>query len=633
MPTLAYDRTASILDVFARQAAARADAPAAMNGDRALTYAQLDARSDAMAARLVALGAGPGERVALLAERGLESLVATLAILKAGAAYAPIDLDYPAPAQAAMLTDAAARLALVSRAACVAATGATTLSLEEFYEASERRVAKPAPARGAGSAAYVMFTSGSTGRPKGVVVPDRAVCRLVLGQSYAPIGETDVLLHASPIAFDASTFEIWGGLLNGACVALLRAARPSVEEIVEVVRRHGVTVAWFTAGLFHLIAERGVERMTSLTRLMAGGDVVSPPHVERARAALARMTFVNGYGPTENTTFSCCFALAPGEPAPDGPTPIGPAIAHTTAHVVDDRFRRLADGETGELCVGGDGLAIGYLGQPELTAERFVVAPWGERLYRTGDLVTRDAGGAHRYHGRVDRQTKINGKRVELGAIEDALRRREGVEDAAMLVDERGASKRLVGVVKTRPGADAARIASAALDAMREAFPAAMLPARLVPVDALPLTANGKLDRAALLARADAAPARTAAAPGDAMESALAAIWAAILKRDAPPVDVNFFDLGATSLHIIAAQDAIRERLGVAVAVTALFEHGDIRSLARALREAAGEAPASTRHGAERDLLRARQRATALKELAARRAAGSSAPSHGGASR
>lgn len=632
MKTDARDSTASLLARFSAQVRRRADAPAAIEAERSLSYRELEARSDAMAALLRARGAGPGERVVLLAGRSLETLVAMLAILKTGAAYAPIDLDYPRAAQAIMLADAAPTLVLAARGADVAACAAPTLELEALEEACAQapRAQSCDGARDGAAPAYVMFTSGSTGRPKGVVVPDRAILRLVIGQSYAPIHEDDVLLHASPIAFDASTFEVWGALLNGARVSLLRAARPSVEEIVETCRRDGVTIAWFTAGLFHLLAERGVERLGGLRRLLAGGDVVSAPHLERARASLPRMTFVNGYGPTENTTFSCCHVIAPGEPTPRGAVPIGRAIAGSTAYVVDEDMRRLGDGEAGELCVGGEGLALGYLGAPELTAQRFVTAPWGERLYRTGDVVTRAADGAHHFHGRVDRQVKINGKRVELDALEDALRGRADARDAAVLLDER-AGKRLVAVVKRAPGADVARLAQDGMDALRALFPASILPGVVAVTDEFPLTPNGKLDRAALLARTlendCPAPARVATAQAprdDAVERAVAEVFETILKRAPLPRDVNFFDLGATSLHLIAAQDALRERLGVDAPVTLLFERPDIARLARALRAARGEtAPIASR--GESDLSRARQRAAALKQLAARGAAGAAA--------
>lgn len=621
MEMRAYDRTGSILTAFASQVRRRGDAPAAMEQERRFSYAQLDRRSDAAAACLADHGARSGDRIALLAERSLDALIAILAILKTGAAYAPIDLDYPPAAQAAMLADATPRLTVVGRGAKGVATGAPVVDLDELCACAPRSFA--AAPRSAFSPAYLMFTSGSTGRPKGVVVPDRAVCRLVRGQSYAAIADDDVLLHASPIAFDASTFEIWGALLNGASVAILRAARPSVSEIVETCARHDVSVAWFTAGLFHLLAERGIERLGSLRLLLAGGDVVSPAHLARARAALPRMTFVNGYGPTENTTFSCCHVLTPDVPAPDGAVPIGRVLSHSTGYVTGPRMTRLGDGEIGEFCVGGDGLALGYLDAPDLTAARFVVAPWGERVYRTGDLVSRDEAGVHRFHGRVDRQVKINGKRVELDALEETLRRRDGVGDAAVLLVD---GQRLVGVVKVAKEADAARLAADALADLRAAFPASALPARIVALDAFPLTANGKLDRAALLARADAASIGPVGKAADEMERALIELWEKILRRAPLPADVNLFDLGATSLHLIAAHEAIRERFGLAPPLTLLFEHGDIRSFATALRALARgetEPPRDPRAQARRGGADA-ARNLATRRHAARRAQGRS---------
>ena len=268
------------------------------------------------------------------------------------------------------------------------------------------------------------------------MIPHRGIVRLVSDCNFVNLGPEEVILHLAPLSFDASTFELWGALLNGGKLAIVPAPHPSLDDIAEAIRVNGVTTLWLTAGLFHLMVESRLDGLQPLRQLIVGGDVLSPPHVAKALKALPSCRIVNGYGPTENTTFTCCYTI-PQSPPPSGPIPIGSAIQGTTVYVLDADRRPVPVGEEGELYAGGAGVALGYLNQPELTAEKFVEDPFaprtGARLYRTGDRVRQRPDGTIEFLGRVDRQIKLNGKRIELDAIEAHLRAEETVQDAAVI--------------------------------------------------------------------------------------------------------------------------------------------------------------------------------------------------------
>ena len=346
-----------------------------------------------------------------------------LAVLKLGAAYAPLDPAYPDELLERMLSDCDATIAIASpgfaRALCTQTYGLKELLVESENEPSGPLEDPCTPE----SVACVMYTSGSTGRPKGVLVPHRAIIRLVWGQSYAAFGRGKTWLHAAPLAFDASTLEIWGALLHGGRIAIVTEEKPSLGEIARSIEALRPTAAWFTSGLFNLLVEHNISALAPLRQIIAGGDVVSPTHMAAAQAAHPTCQFVNGYGPTENTTFTCCYRLPQGVWR-GGAIPIGPPIEHTYVRILDERLNEVAEGEIGELYVGGEGLALGYAGRPP-NEPPFFADPFrsGAALYKTGDLVrARHDGAGLEFLGRSDRQVKIDGKRVELGDIEEALR-------------------------------------------------------------------------------------------------------------------------------------------------------------------------------------------------------------------
>lgn len=578
------DAACSISAAFVAVADRFPDKTALLQDDLSLNYRSLRVRADAMAARLQALGVRPGDRIGLFARRGVESIVAILAVLRAGAAYLPFDPAYPRNLLRHIHDDAKPAAMLVEPDL------AETLGLEPFWDATSAMdigadypAAKPAelvddPER----PAYVMYTSGSTGRPKGVVVPQRGVLRLVLDTDFARLDPDQVILQLAPLAFDASTFEIWGALLNGGTLAIVSTPQPTLDEIVAAIRRYGVTTLWLTAGLFHLMIEHRLDGLRPLRQLLAGGDVLSVAHIRRALAELPQCRLINGYGPTENTTFTCCYRF-PGDFA--GVTaPIGRPIRGTTIHILDDAGRPVADGEEGELYAGGDGVALGYLNRPELTAERFLPDPWspfpGARMYRTGDRVRRNADGVVEFLGRVDRQIKLNGKRIELDEIEQTLRRHPGIQDAAVTIHGAEAGKRrLTAFVVERPEATIPDLKAY----LAAELPDYMVPATVIALDHLPLNANGKVDRAALLPPEEECIPAAASLGG--IEAQLLVLWRRVLGRERIGRDENFFDLGGSSLRLIELQALIRTELGRGLDIVDLFRHPSIAALARRLAQ------------------------------------------------
>ncbi|HJX26574.1 MAG TPA: amino acid adenylation domain-containing protein, partial [Thermoanaerobaculia bacterium] len=438
--------------------------------------------------------------------------------------------------------------------------------------------------------AYVIYTSGSTGRPKGVAVTHRAIVRLVRDAGYADLGPDQVFLQLAPISFDASTFEIWACLLHGGCLVIFPPEVPSLADLGAAVRKAGVTTLWLTAGLFHAMVEERLADLAGVRQLLAGGDVLSPVHVQRVLEALPGTRLINGYGPTECTTFACCHSVA--APPASEPVPIGRPIGNTRAHVVNRQLRPAPIGVPGELLLGGDGLARCYLGDPVLTAVRFVPDPLGEtgeRLYRTGDLVRWRADGRLEFLGRNDSQVKIRGFRVEPGEIEAALAAHPAVGEAAVVVDGqggdgKGGGKRLVAFVV--PASAESRWETRELRSwLQERLPPWMIPAAVLTVGELPLTQNGKVDRRVLetmAAEARPEPTGEAAPPRTDLERRLAEVWAEVLRLDRVGVHHNFFALGGDSLLAIQAVSRAG-RAGVPVTLRQLFAHQTVAELAEAV--------------------------------------------------
>ncbi|WP_406727866.1 amino acid adenylation domain-containing protein [Streptomyces sp. GD-15H] len=573
---------ASLPERFRDQVRRTPDRPALVDGDSQPTYRDLDRLSNRLARLLRDRGVGRESLVGLCVSRSVESVVALLAVVKAGGAYVPLDPTYPRERLAHMAEDAGLRVVLAERSAVDALpeTDAVVLVVEDLWsELDAWPDTDPASDVTGDDLAYVMYTSGSTGRPKGVAVTHADVAALALDSSFEQ-GHECVLMH-SPQAFDASTYELWTPLLSGGRAVIAPQGALTSEVLRERVAAHGITAVFLTAALFHLFAEEDPGCFEGLGEVWTGGEVVRTEAVRRVRDACPGLVVVDVYGPTETTTFATCHRIEPQDPTP-AVVPIGRPLDNTQAYVLDGMLQPVPVGVAGELYLGGAGLARGYLGRPELTAEAFVANPFGEagsRLYRTGDLARSLPDGTIEVFGRIDDQVKIRGFRVELGEIEAALAQHPAVSGAAVLVHQEGATKRLVAFVVGREAVPGEVLRSF----LAERLPHYMVPGVFVPLDVLPLSPNGKVDRAVLAGlpwEEHAAGEREFVAPRTEVEEKLALVWGEVLGTGQPVgVHDNFFSLGGDS--ILSLQVIFRaKQLGLYFTVKQLFEFQSIAELA-----------------------------------------------------
>lgn len=580
-----------IHQIFEAQAAGAPNAVALEFEGASLTYQQLNLHSSLFAARLRSLGVRPGKCVALYAPRSLETITSLLGILKAGGAYVALDMESPPDRLALMLADVEPRVILTFRAfaGLLPAHHATVLFLDEEFDFHDRTPSPamsvmPDAAASPDDLAYVAFTSGSSGAPKGVCIPHRGVVRLAKADDYVSIANDDVFLQLAPLSFDASTFEIWCCLLNGAKLVIFPARKPSLSDLGGFIEREGITILWLTAGLFHRMAEGHLHQLSRVRQLFTGGDVVSVPHAEKTLRTLKECRLVNGYGPTENTTFSCCHPILE-IPASGHSIPIGRPVAGTECHVLDEMLRPVAEGTAGELYLGGDGLASGYLRKPALTARKFIPHPFsdepGARLYRTGDRVRFLPDGNLEFLGRVDRQVKILGHRVELVEIEAVLRRHPAVGDVCVVAQLAIAGgEKLVAAVAFRPGMEAAPAELRSF--ARRSLPPVMVPADFVFIDELPLGANGKIDQEAILAccTTRAGGPRAPAKDHTSTEAALLKIWRQVFGRQNLTTTDEFFEAGGNSLQAAHLLARIQTEFRKSVSMDSLLTHATIERLA-----------------------------------------------------
>ncbi|MDY7094186.1 MAG: non-ribosomal peptide synthase/polyketide synthase [Acidobacteriota bacterium] len=607
-----YPRDATIPELFRRQAAATPQAPAlaapSPGGWETVTYEELERRSAALATRLAAAGIRRGDAVGVCLERSPQLIAAVLAVLRAGGYSVPLAADYPAERLRFMVEDTALQV-LITEESVRAQLPEPLQALDAILvddkdgssKASSEATFEDVPC-GPLDLAYVAYTSGSTGRPKGVATPHRAVVRLVREANFADLGAEQVFLQLAPVSFDAATLEIWGPLLNGGRLVLMAPGQPTPEAITATLAEQGVTTLWLTAGLFHLMVDEHVEGLAPVRQLLAGGDTLSPRRVRRVLELADGPTVINGYGPTENTTFTTCWPMTTVDDVGYS-VPVGRPISNTTAFVVDGHGRPVPVGAMGELWTGGDGLARGYLGRPALTAERFVPDPFGGeaggRLYRTGDRVRWVDGGWLEFFGRRDHQVKIRGFRIELGEIEAVLVTHPKVQRAVVVARATGSGaggagdKRLVAYVVPAPGGDgeATELTAGELrQALAEELPEYMIPAAFVILEELPLDANGKVDRKALpepeMGSQDGAG---FVAPRTQTEEVLAGIWSELLEVERVGVHDSFFELGGHSLLATQVMSRLRSALGVDVPLRALFEAPTVEGLARQAERAQRE--------------------------------------------
>ncbi|MFX3681347.1 MAG: amino acid adenylation domain-containing protein [bacterium] len=575
-PTPSYPDT-SIATVFATAAAQYPEAIAVNGAGRQLTYATVEARANQLAHALQAQGVGPDVPVGVLMERSPDIVVALLGILKAGGAYLALDPAYPAARLTTILQSAACSRVVTSleqRPTFPAEVAAWDLA-KLMATATGLPTTAPDLTVGPDHLAYISFTSGSTGTPKGVAVPHRAVLRLVHGDGFMHFGPEEVFLLMAPLAFDASTLELWGPLLHGGRLAVMPPGRVTLEQIGEVVRREKVTSLWLTAGLFNLMIDERSADLAGVRQLLAGGDVLSLPHVAKALAALPNTRLINGYGPTENTTFTCCHQITAAD-LERRSIPIGTPISHTTVEVLDAALRPAPIGVPGDLYTGGDGLARGYVGDPDLTAAAFIPHPRDplKRLYRTGDRARWLADGTVEFLGRADRQIKIRGYRIEPGEVEAALAAEPEVTGAAVVVTDGRTGKRLIGYVSPQIDTDSLQQRLAAR------LPPYLVPSVLIALDALPLNPNGKVDRAALPVPEPDSVDRPFTPPRTATEEILGHLWARLLEVDRVGSTDDFFTLGGHSLLATQLVSRVREAFAIELALRAVFESPTLAQLA-----------------------------------------------------
>nr|WP_284348328.1 non-ribosomal peptide synthetase [Streptomyces sp. A 4/2] len=558
--------SASVPELFARQVRVAPDAVAVVAGGTELTYAELDLRADRLARALIRQGVRPETPVAVLMDRSAELVVAILAIIKAGGAYVPLDSRFPSSRIDLILRESGAALVL---------TPEVFAALMQSAAADPSDVGVPCEP---GQVAYIMYTSGSTGRPKGVAVTHRDVVGLALTPEWRGGGHERVLMH-SPTAFDLSTYELWVPLLNGGRVVVAPPEQLDLDLLQHTIATHGVTGLWLTAGLFRLVAEERPGLLTGVREVWTGGDVVSPAAAARVLTACPGIEVVNGYGPTEATTLATCHPVR-SLPENAATVPIGGPMANMRAYVLDDRLRPMPTGMVGELYLAGTGVARGYFGRPGLTAERFTADPYGpagSRMYRTGDLAWWLPDGTLEFAGRVDHQVKLRGLRIEPGEVEAVLAGCPGVAQAAVVArEDRPGDKRLVAYLVPAP--EGAPEMTELSGRLRRELPDYMVPAAFVTVDALPLTANGKLDRVALPAP-DYGASDAGRGPRTPQEQLLCGLFAEVLGREQVSIDDGFFDLGGHSLLAARLASRVRETLGLELGLRLLFEAPTVAGL------------------------------------------------------
>ncbi|HLL71284.1 MAG TPA: amino acid adenylation domain-containing protein, partial [Pyrinomonadaceae bacterium] len=587
-----YGREMCVHELVEASARSRPDAIAVTSENVEWTYDELNRRANRIAHHLRRRGVSGGEVVGVLMERSAEMVCGWLGVLKAGGAYLPLDASQPPQRLEMMLEDAGVRTVLTEERflAAVAGRESGVVCVDRDRdiiagESAENLVCET----NAESVAYVIYTSGSTGRPKGILIPHRAVVRLVCNTNYIRLDDSDRIAQASNASFDAATFEVWGALISGArLVVVSRDVVLSPTDFGAEIRRQGITVLFLTTALFNLLAREAPDSFGSLKHLLFGGEAVDPLRVREIveRAAPERLLHV--YGPTESTTFASWF-LVQSVPAGAWTIPIGRPVSNTQIYILDVNFRPVPVGVAGELCIGGDGLAHGYLNSPDLTAEKFIPdtlsAQAGARLYRTGDRARFLPDGDIEFLGRADHQVKLRGFRIELEEIETALNEHPFVREAVvMLREDLNGDKRLVAYLAAADGEATADLLRSYL---RQKLPEYMIPAAYVLMDALPLTPNGKVDRRALPAPDETGATREAdfIAPRNTTELQLAQIWEDVLNRRPVGVTDNFFTLGGHSLLAVRLMAQVRRQFGRELPLDTLFKGATVESLAAIIRQ------------------------------------------------
>ncbi len=592
-----YPKEINIHQQFERQLRLHPNAPALRFHDGQLSYAELQQRANQLAHRLQQEGVQIGDIVALCANRSAAMIIAILAILKVGAAYLPLDPNQPTQRLSLLLQDARAKLVLADSENIPRLQGGEWKSIaiqqpQSDTGSTDAQLPNISVAVSSEAAAYVMYTSGSTGTPKGVVIPHRAVLRLVCNTNYITISPQDVIAQASNPMFDAATFEIWGALLNGASlVELATDILLSPTLLSNQLQRQGVTILFVTTALFHRLADLSPACFQTLRVLLFGGETADVRWVRKVLEAGRPQQMLNGYGPTENCTFSACYAVE-NLAANVTTLPIGKPIANTQLYILDAHLQPVPIGVIGELHLGGDGLAHGYWQHPTLSNEKFISNPFGTGLlYKTGDLARYQPDGTVEFIGRRDFQVKIRGFRVELGEIESTIQSHPAVKQAIVIaVSQTGAGTETSGEKQLRayvvPHHNAELQEQALTSFLKQQLPSYMIPGEIVILEALPLNDVGKVDRNQLLLLQNKSQQdKQSANARDELEAQLVQIWQEVFNKQPIGIYDNFFDLGGHSLLAVQLFDRITKITGRHLPLATLFQTPTIEALATALRQ------------------------------------------------
>jgi amino acid adenylation domain-containing protein len=584
-----YPQDSTIAFLFSEQAKKTPDRRAVSFEKESLTYSQLDEKSNRLAHYLRTKGVKAETLVPICIERSIDLMIGILGILKAGGAYVPLDPEYPTERISFMLQDTTAHLLVCSRKCLDKLENLENQLIilidEDWNQINEEPFTVPSVETTSQDLAYIMYTSGSTGRPKGTMIENRNVVSLVRGTNYVNFSEKNVLLCTGSPSFDATSFEYWAMLLNGGELVLCSDQSLLNSELLkQEIRKRKVNIMWFTSSFLNQWVDLDIKVFEGLRTVLTGGEKLSEKHIEKLRNQYPALEIINGYGPTENTTFSLTYSIK--EKQIIQTIPIGRPLNNRSAYVLNRQLNLCGVGVIGELFVGGAGVGRGYLNRPDLTEERFLPDPFngepGARMYRTGDLARSLPDGTIEYHGRLDDQVKIRGFRIEPAEIESVLQQFSGIQHAVVITsDEKESEKRLIAYVVPQGEFNKENIISF----LQRKLPAYMVPRVFIPLNRIPLTSNGKVDKKAL-PNPDLLPEygkRKIKSPETETQKMVAAIWSVALRVPQISMDDNFFELGGHSLIAIRVMKTIEEKTKHRLPITALFEAPTIEKLSRLL--------------------------------------------------
>jgi amino acid adenylation domain-containing protein/thioester reductase-like protein len=579
-----YPRDKTIVDLFEEQVEKTPDNVAVVFNNKELTYKELNDKANALANYLLEnYKVQAQEKIGIYLEKSLESIIAILATIKLGAIYVPIDIKYPKERTEYILHDTKAKIVLTNKKYTNTLPQNNynlDIDLEEsLYDNSNKNNIKNRIK--ANHLIYIMYTSGSTGKPKGVMVKHRNVVRLVKNTNYIDFGKCKNILQTGSIVFDACTFEIWGALLNGLSLYIIETNELLTPDMLkEYLKQNKIDTLWLTAPLFNQLCEKNPKIFAEIRYLLTGGDVLSPKHINMVKDANPNLTVINGYGPTENTTFSCCFTI---DKNYETSIPIGKPIANSTAYVVSSEGTLQPTGVKGELWVGGDGVAKGYLNREDLTQEKFTKNPYGEgTIYKTGDLVQLLPNGNIKFIGRIDNQVKIRGFRVELSEINDVINKFENINKVYTNIIEKDENKSISTYFTASEQIDIKKLTKF----LKEKLPVYMIPSKLIQMNEFPLNVNGKIDKNRLPQIVDEKEEKkNIMQPKNKKEKMLLSIFEEILQKENISIEENFFELGGDSLSAIKLITKIFEKLKVQIKIKDIFENPSIIELAKVIEQ------------------------------------------------